>query len=188
LPYWGAQMTGAVLAGATVLLAFGPFIARFEQQKALVRGAAGSELSAMVFGEYFPNPAIFGTDAAARALVSPLSAVLIEALGTGVLMLLIFALTDPRNAAAPGAGQAPFFIGFTVAVLISLLAPATQAGFNPARDLGPRLVAAMAGWGSIALPGPEGGFWVYLVGPCVGALLGGLLYERVVGPAMPRRG
>ena len=44
----------------------------------------------------------------------------------------------------------PFFIGFSVAVLISLFAPLTQAGFNPARDFGPRLVAAAAGWGSVA--------------------------------------
>jgi glycerol uptake facilitator-like aquaporin len=43
-------------------------------------------------------------------------------------MLVIFALTDPRNHVAPIRGLAPFFIGFTVAVLISLFAPITQAG------------------------------------------------------------
>lgn len=42
-----------------------------EAANGIVRGAPGSELSAMIFGEYFPNPAAFGTDAAARALVSP---------------------------------------------------------------------------------------------------------------------
>lgn len=185
LPYIAAQLGGAVLAGTTVLLAFGPLLARFEQSKGIVRGLAGSELSAMVFGEYFPNPAIFGTDAAARALLSPLGAMGIEALGTAVLVFMIFALTDPRNRVTPPAGLAPFFIGFTVAVLISLFTPLTQAGWNPARDFGPRLVALAAGWGSIAVPGPEGGFWVYIVGPLLGGPLGGFLFDRLIAPHLP---
>ena len=32
LPYWVAQFTGAVLAGAVVLATFGPFLARFEAE------------------------------------------------------------------------------------------------------------------------------------------------------------
>ena len=67
-----------------------------------------------------------------------------------------------------------------VAVLISLFAPATQAGWNPARDLGPRLVALALGWGPVAIPGPEGGCWVYLVGPIVGGPVGGFL-ARLTG-------
>lgn len=180
-PYVAAQLMGAVLAGATVALAFGPFLARFEAGKGISRGAAGSELSAMVFGEYFPNPAIFGTDAAARALVSPWQAAGIEALGTAVLVFVIFALTDPANTAAPRPGLAPFFIGFTVAALISLFAPITQAGWNPARDFGPRLVAYALGWGAIAIPGPESGFWVYIVGPLVGGPAGGALWQLATG-------
>ncbi|CAK0809848.1 unnamed protein product [Prorocentrum cordatum] len=66
------------------------------------------------------------------------------------------------------------------AVLLFLYAPITQAGWNPARDFGPRLVAACAGWGSVAIPGPEGGFWVYIVGPCIGAPLGAALAEKVL--------
>ena len=74
----------------------------------------------------------------------------------------------------------PALIGATVSVLVSLYAPLTQAGMNPARDLGPRVFAAMAGWGTVALPGPRGGFWVYVVGPIVGALVGAALYDLVV--------
>ena len=177
LPYVGAQLAGAVLAGGTVAALFGPLLRRFEAAREIVRGAPGSELSAMVFGEYFPHPAMFGTDAAARALVSPWQAALVEAFGTAVLVLVIFALTSPRNADRPGANLAPFFIGFTVAVLISLFAPLTQAGWNPARDFGPRLVAFTLGWGRIAIPGPEGGFWVYIVGPLIGGPLGGLVWH-----------
>src|ERR687886_249098 len=74
LPYWLAQMVGAVGAGLVVLAVFGPFLARFEAREGLVRGAPGSERAAMIFGEYFPNAALFGTGDDARALVSPLQA------------------------------------------------------------------------------------------------------------------
>jgi len=183
LPYWAAQLAGAVLAGAVVLAAFGPFIDRFNEERGLERGGTGSEASAMIFGEYFPNPAIFGTDDDAHALVSPLAAAAVEALGTGVLVFMIFALTDGRSAARPQ-WLAPFFIGFTVAALISLFAPITQAGWNPARDFGPRIVAFLAGWGDVAIPGPRGGFWVYIVGPLVGGPIGAAIYDAVIAPAL----
>ncbi len=179
LPYVVAQLTGAVLASITVATFFSPFLARFEAAKGIIRGQPGSELSAMVFGDYFPNPAIFGTDASARALVSPAQAVFVEGFGTAVLVFVIFALTARRNTAAPSANLVPFFIGFAVAVLISLFAPITQAGWNPARDFGPRLVSFFLGWGPIAIPGPEGGFWVYIVGPLIGGPLGGLVWKMI---------
>ena len=81
----------------------------------------------------------------------------------------------------------PFFVGFTVALLISLFAPITQAGWNPARDFGPRVVALLDGFGDIAIPGPRGGFWIYIAGPLVGGVVGGLLYERLVRPLLPRK-
>ena len=185
LPYWAAQLIGAILAGLVVLAVFGSFIDRFEADQGLVRGEAGSQASAMVFGEYFPNPAVFGTNDAAFELVSPLAATGVEALGTGILVFLIFALVDRRNAARPGASLAPFFIGFTVAVLISLFAPITQGAWNPARDFGPRLVAFVAGWDAIAIPGPRNGFWVYIIGPLTGGLVGAAIYEHLVRPGMP---
>jgi glycerol uptake facilitator protein len=177
LPYMAAQLVGAMLAGGTVAWLFWTFVLRFEAAQGIVRGAPGSELSAMIFGEYFPNPAMFGSDAVAYALVTPWHAACVEGFGTAVLVFVSFALTAPHNPAAPTANLVPFFIGFTVAVLISLFAPITQADWNPARDLGPRLVALMLGWGSVALPGPRGGFWVYIVGPLIGGPLGGLLWK-----------
>ncbi len=180
LPYWGAQLAGAFLAAATLYACFSPFIARFEQARHLVRGRDGSQLSGMVFGEYGPNPAVFGTAPATLALLSPLAVMLIEALGTAILVFFVFALVDRRNRDAPGANMAPFFIGFSVAIIISVLAPLTQAGLNPARDLGPRLFALLAGWGSIALPGPNGIWWAYIVGPLVGGPLGATLYDLLI--------
>ena len=180
LPYWAAQLAGAFLAAATLYACFSPFITRFEALHHLVRGRPGSQLSGMVFGEYGPNPAVFGTAPATVALLSPLAVMLIEALGTAILLFVIFALVDRQNRDAPGANLAPFFIGFAVAIIISVLAPLTQAGLNPARDLGPRLFALLAGWGPIALPGPNGVWWAYVVGPFLGGPLGATLYDLTI--------
>ncbi len=187
LVYWAGQLAGAILAGAVVLLFFGTFIDEFEDQNAIDRGEPGSELSAMAFGEYFPNPDLFGTGEEAADLVSPLHAFAVEAFGTAVLALVIFAVIDRRNVSLPSKGMAPFFIGFTVAVLISLFAPITQAGWNPARDFGPRIVAFAAGWGDIAIPGPRSGFWVYITGPLVGAPIGAAIWDYVVRPGLKDR-
>ncbi len=193
--YVASQMVGAFLAAALLFLFFGGFLQEKEHAKGVVRGRPGSEITAMCYGEYFPNPGpIAGTakkyDAAEHQLLNervnePL-ACLVEIVGTLLLALAIFALTDPRNAAAPAGMLAPVFIGLTVAILISVLAPLTQACFNPARDFGPRVFAALAGWGRIALPGRGTGFLtVYILSPIVGACLGGGLYARVIAPSFP---
>ena len=188
LAYWISQLAGAALAGLTVLWAFGSFVRRFEAERGIVRGEPGSELSASAFGEYFPNPSLFGTGPEAHNLISPFGAAAIEALGTAILLLMIFALADRRNAALPTKDFAPFLIGFTVAVLISLFAPLTQAGWNPARDFGPRLVAYFAGWGTVAIPGPSSGFWAYIVGPLVGGPIGAAAYEFLLRPGLKALG
>ena len=183
--YWASQLLGAVLAGLTVLLLYGSFIRQFEERHGISRGEPGSQLSTMMFGEYFPNPGMMGADGAALALVSPLGAAVVEGIGSGILVLMIFALVDRRNSSLPAKYLAPVFIGLTVALLISMLAPLTQGGWNPARDFGPRLVAFFAGWGDMAIPGPSGGFWAYIVGPLVGGPLGAAVYEYLLRPALP---
>merc|ERR1712029_732307 len=67
------------------------------------------------------------------------------------LMFMILSMTSTVHSKPFREVGAPFFIGFTVAPLISLFAPLTQAGWNPARDFGPRIVAALAGYGRSAI-------------------------------------
>ena len=70
----------------------------------------------------------------------------------------------------------------TPAAIISVLAPMTQASLNPVRDFGPRLVAYAIGYGSVAIPGPSGGFFtVYILALCPGALAGAKLYLLATG-------
>lgn len=194
LPYISAQLGGAIAAAILLLILFNPFLTAKEKEGGLYRGQTGSELTAMCYGEYFPNPGRLAASPAPltqetlaehNALVPMPTAMFAEILGTAILALVIFAVTDERNGAAPLAGLAPLFIGLTVAVLISVLAPLTQACFNPARDFGPRLVAYFAGWGAIAIPGPRGGFFtVYILSPIIGAVLGGAIWG-LVRPKIP---
>lgn len=179
--YWASQMIGAILAGVAIFLLFNPFISDFESANGILRGEEGSQRSAMAFGEYFPNPAIYEQGS---IVISHWHALAVEAFGTAILAMVIFALVDRRNAAIPNKGIAPFFIGFTVAILISLFAPITQAGWNPARDFGPRIVASLTGWGDIAIPGPEAGFWIYIAGPLIGAPIGALIFEVAIAPRL----
>ena len=174
-----AQMLGAMAAAATLLMLFGPTCARFEAERGLVRGQSGSQLSAMWFGEYFPNPAVYGTGPEAWQQVPVYTAFAAEAIGTAFLLFFIFALTDESNGNAPiHSGLTPWLIGFTVAIIICIVGPLTQAAINPARDLGPRIVAYFAGWGSIALPGPRGcEWWLYILAPTVGGIVGAGIYQ-----------
>lgn len=181
--YVAAQMLGALMAAMVLHALFAGALSAFEAEHGIVRGAAGSEASAMIFGEFFPNPGGAALTAAKRALVSPASAMLVEAAGTLVLVLVILAVSDARNDGRPRE-LAPAMIGLTVTVLISLLAPLTQAGFNPARDLGPRLWSALAGWGAVPFT-TNGWGWltVYVLGPLLGGQTAAWIYRLWLRPA-----
>jgi glycerol uptake facilitator protein len=184
-PYVVAQVAGAFCGSLILYGLFHGMIAHFEAVKGIARSAPGSELSAMVFGEYFPNPAMIGTTAEAFRQVSHVTAMLGEAIGTAFLACFVFALTEPRNPQAPRF-MVPLFIGLTVSIIISIVAPLTQAGLNPARDFGPRLVSYLFGWGDIAIPGPRGGFFtVYILSPVLGAVFGAGVYQWLVRRHLP---
>ncbi|MDR3181924.1 MAG: aquaporin family protein [Planctomycetaceae bacterium] len=175
VPYWFGQFSGAFCAAAVLFVLFQPNLKTFEDEKHIIRGQQESVITARCYGEYYVTPVPMSVAFAA------------ELIGTAILALVVFALIDHRNPARPAAHLVPLFIGLTIAILISVIAPLTQAGFNPARDFAPRLFAFFAGWGSVALPGPNGsGFWiVYIIAPFCGSLAGGLLYDTAVRPALP---
>ncbi len=181
--YLSAQFIGAFMAGWVLLGVFGDSIVGFETFHRIVRGSAESVKTASLFGEYFPNPASPNS----IAIISKPMAVLVEALGAFFLVTIIFFLTDDCNVGRPSSDIAPMFIGLTVMGIISLLAPLTQAGLNPARDFGPRLVAYWAGWGPIAIPGPRGGFLsVYVLGPLLGGAAAAVLFRGIFQRLMGR--
>ena len=188
IPYVAVQLAGAFVAAAVLHGAFAGSLAAYESAHAIVRGAPGSEASAMIFGEFFPNPGGKPFTDELRVVASPWTAFLVEALGTAVLVLVIFGVTDARNASRPRE-LTPLTVGLTVTVLISLFAPLTQAGFNPARDLGPRLWSAIfGGWGGWPFAANGWGWLtVYVIAPLAGGQVGGILHRIFFRPAYARR-
>lgn len=178
--YIGAQLLGAFAAGWMIFLLFSPSIGAYEAAHGIVRGTPDSIMTAKMFGEFYPSPG-------GSAVVPMPLAMLAEGFGTFLLVLLIFSLTEGCNVGRPDNALAPVFIGLSVASIICLVAPLTQAGLNPARDFGPRLVAWLAGWDGAAFPAGGGAFWVYILAPTVGGAAAMLLFCRVLEPVMKRK-
>jgi glycerol uptake facilitator len=177
------QFTGAFIAGACVYMLFSNSIAAFEAANAITRGSEQSLATAMIFGEYFPNPAsgIIG-------IISLPMAAFVEGLGTFMLVLIVFLLTEECNLGRPSESFSPVFIGAAVTIIISVIAPLTQAGINPARDFGPRLFSYFAGWGDVAIPGPKNGFFiVYIFSPLIGGIIASLFFSKCLEPLMARK-
>lgn len=192
-PYIIAQFGGAFLAAAALFAMYDVNLRDLEQSREVMRGKPGSEITAMCYGEFFPNPGglLSAPDPVTterltlhRARVSLPVAFGAELLGTAILAFVIFSVTDPLNPGRPQANLAPVFIGLTVTALIIVIAPLTQACFNPARDFAPRVFASLAGWGKIAWPLAEdfGWLWVYIVAPISGAWLGAGIYQISLAP------
>lgn len=180
--YFLAQFTGAFLASIALFVMYHGILEAFESSHHIVRGAPGSEATAMIFGEFYPNPGGSPLTEAARATVGISTAFFTEAIGTAVLMMVILGSVDYRNTSRPQVLTA-ITIGLTITILISLMGPLTMAAFNPARDLAPRLFSAMAGWGSVPFKANGNGWWaVYVLAPFIGAVAGGGVYNRLLMP------
>ena len=178
--YIAGQFIGALLGSLVMYGIYSSSIAQFEAKKNIVRGTFESVATAKMFGEYYNQPGGYN--------ISMPLAFVAEALGTFLLVLIIFLFTEGANVGRPNDNMAPVQIGLTVGSLLCLLAPITQAGMNPTRDFAPRLVAWVFGWGSAAFPDASGGFfWVYILGPIVGGVLAGYLFTKVLEPAFKRQ-
>jgi glycerol uptake facilitator protein len=121
--------------------------------------------------------ACFSTGPAIR---NPIWNVVTEAIGTFVLLFVIFAIFSKagNTAGSPAAGVGPYLVASLVwGVGLSLGGP-TGYAINPARDLGPRIMHAI-----LPIPGKGdsdwGYSWVPVVGPIIGGVIAALLANAV---------
>ncbi|XP_060057440.1 aquaporin-10 [Erinaceus europaeus] len=102
-----------------------------------------------------------------------------QVVGTGFLMVGILAIVDKRNQGVP-AGLEPVAVGLLILAIELSMGVNCGCPLNPARDLGPRLFTYVAGWGPEVFSAGNGWWWVPVVAPLVGAVLGTVIYQLLV--------
>lgn len=166
LPYSLAQVAGAMAASAVVYLTYHEALDHFE-------GSARSLTTAGIWSTYpqdylsnFPGGFVD------------------QVFGTALLVIVIFAVGDQRNVGVPPA-LGPILVG--ACVLAIGMTYGLNAGYaiNPARDFGPRLFTYLAGWGSQVFTAYNYWWWVPIVGPLCGGVLGGFAYDLFVTKLHP---
>jgi MIP family channel proteins len=166
LPYSLAQLAGAFIASAVVFVTYREALDAFDNGVRQVVGPLGT---AGIWATY-PQPFLS---------VFP-GGFIDQVVGTALLVGVIFAITDTRNSPAP-AGLAPVVVGLLVLLIGATYGFNSGYAINPARDLGPRLFTFVAGWGGDVFRAGNGWWWVPIVAPCVGAILGAWLYDACIG-------
>ncbi|KAG6914093.1 hypothetical protein DXG01_002457 [Tephrocybe rancida] len=149
--------------------------------------------AALVYATYFHAIDIFEGGAGVRTLktaglfstyaldyMTPVSCFFSEFLGAAVLLIVVFAMNDRRNTPPPS-GLGPLILFFLVLGIGACLGMQTAYAINPARDLGPRLLTSMVGYGK-AVYTYRNQYWVWcpIMAPFLGALFGGGFYDLLL--------
>ncbi|MDP8982145.1 MAG: aquaporin family protein [Acidobacteriota bacterium] len=163
IPYCIAQTAGAFVAAALVFWNYHP---------AFLKADPGLDHTAGVFTTF---PAF---------AEMPSAGFLDQAIGTALLLMLIFAITDERN--QPVANLAPILIGLVVVAIGMSFGAMHGYAINPARDFGPRLWTVVAGFKNNGLTDGSAVWWIPIAGPIVGGLVGGLVYDLGIRRFLPR--
>jgi MIP family channel proteins len=164
-PYVAAQVAGAFAAAATVFLTYREAFTAFDGGLRQIAGAQGTA-------------GIFATYPQSYLTTFP-GGFIDQVVGTALLVLVIFGITDRRNAPAPGS-LTPVVVGLLVVLIGMTFGYNAGYAINPARDLGPRLFTAMAGWGAGVFTAANTWSWVPVVAPCLGGVVGGAVYDLFI--------
>ena len=138
----------------------------------VVAQLAGASVAALILRYIFGWSTDAGKSlgsAAVAAGLSPTKAMIAEAIGTLLLVAVIFGVAvDKRGTFNAVAG---FPIGLMISLDILLMGPLTGATVNPARWFGPALVS-----------GSWANSWVWIVGPLLGGAVAALSYDKIFAP------
>lgn len=162
-PYCVAQTAGAFTGAAVVFWNYRP---------AFLKADPGLDRTAGVFTTFPAFPDLLS------------AGLLDQVIGTALLLLLIFAITDERNQAA--GSLAPAMIGLVVVAIGMAFGGLHGYAINPARDFGPRLFTVLAGFKNNGLTDGPAVWWVPVVGPLVGGLIGAAVYDGGIRRFLPK--
>jgi len=190
--YTAGRISGAHLNPAvTIALAlFRGFSWRKVAPYVVAQVAAAFLAAALVFWNYLPafRAADPNLEHTARVFTTfpafpdqPSAGLLDQTIGTALLLFMVMALTDVRNQ-PPGANLSPVLIGAVVVAIGMAFGGMHGYAINPARDFGPRLFTAVAGFKNNGLTDGSMVFWVPIVGPILGGVIGAAVYRWGVSP------
>lgn len=170
-----SQVIGGFVGAAITYQLYSPVIDAFNVTNNTTREAANGIITSGIF---FTRP---------NAGITTGHAFIDQIILTATLVIGILAVCDKWNTNNPGANTGPLMIGLLVAMVGGFGGQLEAWAINPARDLGPRLFAWLAGWGPHAFPGPgtNGYWWVPIFGPLIGGIVAGLIYNYLIHPFMP---
>lgn len=168
--YFLSQIIGAILASFCLFIFFKDSVMSLLDASGL--DMASESFASSIWCEVFPNTE--------NAVITPAVGAFSEGLGVFILVTIIFLMTEGCNLGRPSDDIFPLFIGLTVSTLIATIGPMTNAGLNPARDLGPRIVGYFAGWKEIAFS--KDAFLVYFIAPFLGGALSSLFFTKIIEP------
>jgi MIP family channel proteins len=169
VPYVLAQMVGAFLASAVVYVTYREALDAFDQG---VRAVGGPTGTAGIWATY------------PQDYLSLAGGFVDQVVGTALLVAGLFALTDAKSAALPN-HVVPIAVGLLVLLIGATFGMNAGYAINPARDLGPRLFTAMAGWGGDVFRAGNGWWWVPIAAPLLGGVIGGLAYDLLITRQRP---
>jgi glycerol uptake facilitator protein len=172
LPYMGAQVIGGIVGAAIVYALYGPVIDHFNAVHHITRMSDPSS-----GGVFFTRPGL---------AITPLHAFFDEIILTAILIFGIFALTAVHNTMAPMANSSALIIGLLIAAIGGCAGNLEGWPINPARDFGPRVFAFFAGWGPQAFPAQYNYWWIPIVAPLIGGVVGGFCYQFLINPYLPQ--
>jgi MIP family channel proteins len=170
VPYAIVQTAGAFLASAVVYITYREALTAFDGG---VRQVLGPQGTAGIWATY-PQPFLS---------VFP-GGFIDQIVGTALLVAVIFGITDTRNSPAP-AGLAPVVVGLLVVLIGATFGFNAGYAINPARDFGPRLFTSIAGWGPEVFRAANNWWWVPIVAPLTGGIIGGFAYDACIGRHLP---
>jgi len=167
-----AQVAGAFAGAALVFLVYREALTAFDGG---IRQVEGATATAGIFSTG-PQP-----------FVSLAGGLVDQIVGTALLMIGVLAIGDRRNSGPPAWMAPPLVGGLVVAIGMAF---GYNAGYaiNPARDFGPRLFTAVAGWGPAVFTTANGWWWVPIAGPIAGAIIGAVAYDLCIGASLDGRG
>lgn len=134
---------------------------------------AGSGLLALIFnlGGVTDMTGGYGTNGLAGVNGNIVAGLLVECILTFFFVLVILGVTSPKQSHGSFGG---LIIGFTLVLIHILGIGLTGTSVNPARSLGPAIVAAISG-----NTDPISVVWVFIVAPLVGAALAAVVYKAL---------